>query len=60
MPSWVAALLFAIGGGAWLYNKLMRTTGGNTQSAIIVTIMASIFMFAFFWMFIDFIAGIAN
>lgn len=34
MSSFVIALLFAIGGGGWIYAKTNRTTGGNIQTAL--------------------------
>lgn len=32
----VIALLFSIGFGGWLYAKTIRSTGGNTKSALTV------------------------
>ena len=45
MPPAVVALLFAIGAGTWVYTKVMRSTGGNTQNAAIVACVAGIFAF---------------
>ncbi|HPD99290.1 MAG TPA: hypothetical protein PLJ04_03345 [Candidatus Saccharibacteria bacterium] len=60
MASWVAALLFAIGGSAWLYNVVMKQTGSNTRASIVVTILGFVFMFVIFWSVFDFVAGMAN
>lgn len=49
----VIALLVALGLGAWIYNKLMRTTGGNTRDSLIVTAIAAVFVFFLLW----FLAG---
>ena len=60
MTIWVAALLFAIGGSAWLYNVLMKQTGSNTRASIILTAIAFLFLFGVFWSAFDLIAGAAN
>ncbi len=54
------ALLFAIGGSAWLYNVVMKQTGSNTRASIVVTILGFVFMFVIFWSVFDFVAGMAN
>ncbi|MBA2278815.1 hypothetical protein H0V99_00010 [Candidatus Saccharibacteria bacterium] len=40
------ALLVAVSASAWIYSKMMRSTGGNVQSSIIVSAVAAIFLFA--------------
>lgn len=35
MSNVVVALLLGIGVTAWVYNKFMRSTGGNTQNSLI-------------------------
>lgn len=35
MSNGITALLLGIGIAAWVYNKLMRSTGGNTQNSLI-------------------------
>ena len=60
MAAWVAALLFAAGGSAWLYNILMRQTGNNTQTSLILSGIAFTFMFVLFWTAIDFAAELAS
>lgn len=45
MPPTVVALFFAIGAGTWVYTKLSRTTGGNTQNSAIGAAIAGIFAF---------------
>ncbi len=60
MASWIAALLFAAGGSAWLYNVLMKQTGSNTRAAITLTVIGALFMFFIFWSVFDFVAGLAK
>jgi len=35
MPNVLIALLMAVGVTAWVYSKMYRRTGGNTQNAMI-------------------------
>jgi hypothetical protein len=49
MAPWVIAFLFAIGGATWIYTKMMRTTGNNTSSVLVVAGMAAIFIFLVVW-----------
>jgi hypothetical protein len=35
MSNLLIAFLFGIGSGAWVYNKLLRTTGNNQKNALI-------------------------
>jgi hypothetical protein len=35
MSNLIISLLFGIGSGGWLYNKLMRTTGNNKKNALL-------------------------
>ena len=45
MTPTIAALMFGIGFGVWVYSKMERRTGGNAQSAGIVSAIAGIFAF---------------
>jgi hypothetical protein len=60
MASWVAALLFAAGGSAWLYNVLMKQTGSNVKATITLTAIGALFMFFVFWSVFDFVAGLSK
>jgi hypothetical protein len=60
MPSWIAALLFAVGGSAWLYSVIMKQTGSNTKASLTLTVIGFLFLFVIFWSVFDFIAGAAN
>lgn len=60
MASWLAALLFAIGGSAWLYNVIMKQTGSNTKASLTLTAIAFLFLFVVFWSILDFVAGATN
>lgn len=39
------AFLVAVSGGVWLYNKIMRRTGGNTTNSLVVTGFAAVLAF---------------
>lgn len=45
MPPAVVAFLFAAGAATWVYTKIQRNTGGNTQSSLIVAGVAFVFGF---------------
>jgi len=45
MGNGLIAFLMAIGASAWVFNKMQRSTGGNTQNSIIVAVAAAIFLF---------------
>lgn len=45
MSATLVSLLFAVGAGAWIYNRLMRTTGSNIQSSLVATAVAGIIIF---------------
>ncbi len=45
MPPTVVALMFGAGFGAWVYTKIYRNTGGNTQNALVVAAVATVFGF---------------
>jgi predicted ABC-type exoprotein transport system permease subunit len=40
MSNFVIALLVALGSGAWIYNRLLRTTGNNKKSSLIAAIIS--------------------
>lgn len=42
MNPFVTSLLFALGSGAWVYNKAMKYNGGLTQKALIVAGMVGV------------------
>lgn len=39
------AFLAGLGGGAWVYAKMQRQTGGNTQNSLVVAAGAGIIIF---------------
>ncbi len=51
MSNILVAFLLGVGVAAWVYNKLMRSTGGNTQNSLvasgIVGFVAFVVMFIF-------------
>jgi hypothetical protein len=46
---WVISFFFAIGGATWIYTKMMRSTGNNTASVLVVAGMAGLFIFLVAW-----------
>lgn len=40
MTNVILGILGALGVGAWVYSKIMKSTGGNTQNAVIVAAIA--------------------
>lgn len=40
-------ILFALGVAAWVYSKMQRRTGGNTQSSLIVSSLVGLLAFIF-------------
>ena len=57
MGNWIIALMAASGGGVWIYYKLMRNTGGNTQSSVTIAVVGSVFLFVIFGMLFSMING---
>jgi hypothetical protein len=49
MNSVIVALLAGIGGGAWIYAKMSRQTGGNTKSALTVAAVGAAGIFVLVW-----------
>jgi hypothetical protein len=49
LSSIVVAIMVAAGAGAWVFEKTMRRTGGNTKSALLVSGVAGGFSFVLVW-----------
>ncbi len=49
MTAPIIALLVALGAGAWIYSKMMHSTGGIAKTALIVAGTAAFFLFIIFW-----------
>ncbi|MCA9337631.1 hypothetical protein KC951_02895 [Candidatus Saccharibacteria bacterium] len=47
MSNVLIAFLVSISATAWIYNKFMRSTGGNTKNAVISAAVAGIAIFIF-------------
>jgi hypothetical protein len=45
MSNLVIAFLFAIGSSAWVYKKLLRTTGNNNKNALIGATVTGLVLF---------------
>lgn len=46
MGNGVIAFIVALSGSVWIYGKLMRSTGNNTQSALTATVILAVCIFA--------------
>lgn len=57
MSNAVIAFLMAAGFGGWVYSKIMRTTGNNTQTSLIVVAIAFVFTFAIGFCLLGLIPG---
>lgn len=57
MSSVAIALLVALGSGAWIYNKFMRSTGGNAKSSITSAAIAGIAIFIFMLLVLMFVGN---
>ena len=47
MSNVLIAFLVSISATAWIYNKFMRSTGGNTKNAVISAAVAGVAIFIF-------------
>ncbi len=47
MSTLMIALLLALGGGTWVYTKIQRSTGGNTQTSLLMGGIAGFILFLF-------------
>jgi hypothetical protein len=50
MTPFVTALMLGIGSSVWIYNKLMRNTGGNAKNSAIAAGALGFVAFLFMWM----------
>lgn len=55
MPSALVAFLFAGGFATWVYAKIMRNTGGNTQNSLVVAGIAGVFAFIAMLLILNFV-----
>lgn len=55
MSNEVVGLLFGAGFGAWVYSKMMKSTGSNVQTSLIVAVFAGLFGFLIAWTLIGFL-----
>lgn len=57
MSTFLIALLVALGGGTWAYTKIQRTTGGNTQTSLLMGAVAGVLLFILIFIIAGFIPG---
>lgn len=55
MANWLIALFFALPAGAWLYTKLMRSTGNNRQSSALAATAAAVVVFLLVFIVLGFV-----
>lgn len=55
MPTFLIALLVAVGGGTWAFTKIQRITGGNTQTSVLMGAIAGIILFIFVFIIAGFL-----
>lgn len=60
MPPAVVALFFAAGAATWIYTKLNRSSGGNTQSSLIVSGILGVFAFVAMLIILKVVDGILS
>jgi len=47
MTNFLIAFLVAIGAGTWIYTKMMKSTGGLTKNALVVSGTVAFILFLF-------------
>jgi hypothetical protein len=57
MPAGLTAFLLALGASAWIYNKMMRTTGNNTQNSLVAAGASGLLIFIVSFFIIKTIEG---
>lgn len=57
MSTFLIALLVALGGGTWAFTKIQRTTGGNTQTSLLMGAIAGVILFILTVIVAGFIPG---
>ena len=45
MSDSIIALLFAIGASAWIYSKMMHSTGSNTKGSLVIAAGCGLLLF---------------
>ncbi|MEI8187400.1 MAG: hypothetical protein WCG30_00455 [Candidatus Saccharibacteria bacterium] len=45
MSDFVISFMFALGAGAWIYSKVMRTTGSQVKPSLMVSGTAGVLIF---------------
>lgn len=45
LSNFMVGLFAALGGGAWVYAKMQRSTGGNTSNSLIIAGGAALIIF---------------
>lgn len=55
MGAWLVSFLFTIGASTWIYTKLQRYSGNNTQQSLVATAAIGVLLFFVSYIFISFI-----
>jgi riboflavin transporter FmnP len=60
MSNAVISLIFGAGAAGWVYSKMMHKTGNNTQSAVIVGVIAGALAFMVLMVLLNTLEGWMN
>lgn len=55
MSTFLIGLFVAIGAGGWVYAKIQRRTGGNSQTSLLMATVAGIIAFIFIFIVFSFV-----
>jgi len=50
MSAFVVTLMFTAGSATWIFTKLQKYSGNNTQQSVIATSVAAVFIFVMFYL----------
>lgn len=53
----LVSLFFTVGASAWIYTKLQRYSGNNTQQSAVATGVCAVFIFVVFYFIFNKIGG---
>lgn len=56
MSSFMIAFLVSLGSGAWIYSKLMNSTGGDTKTAVSGAVASGIALLIVLWILLKMFA----
>lgn len=57
MSNSVVAFIASLGAAAWIYNRFMNTTGGNTKSSLTTAAVSGVSIFIFLLLLLSMLSG---